>query len=356
MAVQHSSGNLSDAVKIHYDKKLIEHAERTVAFYQVAEKRPIPMHGGKTIDFTIVNPLATGGKITEGTNPTVKALSADKIQLTLHQLGDFVQVSDYVDETAITSIVGQAILKLREQSAATIDTFIGHSLYNYRMCAGVERSSLGGMLYNTAISPQTGTGDTHVLQFSTGQASYDGFPILHDKTRRSGLTLVADTLASTALSVKTIRDAVAFLRTRNIKPFADGMFVGITHPEAIQRLSDGAAWKSWNQYTNPQAMYNGEVGKIEGVRFIQAANYNKWTLSGDTITSSVSSALYATLIVGKGAYGVTEMGGLRQYVTRPNNYDSSNPLGLWSTVGWQVKMAACTLNKSAGVIVLSTEK
>ncbi len=354
--VQYSSGSLSNAVKIHYDKKLIEHAERVVAFYQVAEKRPIPIHGGKTIDFTLVRPIALGGKITEGTTPTQKALSADKIQLTLHQLGDYVKVSDYVDETSITPLVAQAIEKFREQSGATIDKFIGHSLYSYRLCAGQKRSSLGSLLYNGACDPQTGTGNTHTNIFASGQASYDGFQVRMDKARLSGIVDVKDSAkARTALSIRSIRDAVTQLRARNIQPFADGKFVGIAHPEAIEDLRTGAGWKSWHQYTDPQAMYNGEVGMVENVRFIQSANYNKWQLTGDTLyTSSIS--LYATLIVGKGAYGVTEMGGLRQYVTKPNNYDSSNPLGLWSTVGWQVKMAACTLNKSAGVIVLSTQK
>lgn len=141
------------------------------------------------------------------------------------------------------------------------------------------------------------------------------------------------------------------LRKKNIKPFADGKYVAISHPVAIRSMRDAAGWKDWHAYTDPQAMYNGEVGMVEGARIIQQTAYGSWTLTGDTM--STSGTLYATLIFGQGAYGVTELGGMKQIVTKPNNYDSSNPLGLWSTIGWQTKMAACTLNKSAGVIVLS---
>lgn len=345
--VQRSTSSLSNAVKIHYDKRLIEWTEKTVAFYQFAEKRPIPLHGGKTIDFTMVRPIAVGGTITESTTPSQKWLSADKIQLTLQQLGDYVKVGDYVDMTSITPMVAAAIKKLRAQAAETIDKFIGHNLFCYtKNCP--TKSALAGVLKNTYSL--SGTGDVATWLFWSGQGTYDGFPIYKNKARQVQ-SVEVQALGSSALTVKAIRHAVTVLRARNIKPFADGKYVAIARPEAVRDLRDAAGWKDWHAYTHPEAMYNGEVGYVEGCRFVQQTAYGSWTLTGDTM--STSGTLYATLIFGQGAYGVTELGGLKQIVTRPNNYDSGNPLGLWSTIGWQTKMAACTLNKSAGVIILS---
>jgi hypothetical protein len=32
------------------------------------------------------------------------------------------------------------------------------------------------------------------------------------------------------------------------------------------------AWEDWHKYTDPSAKYNGEVGKIENIRFIEINN------------------------------------------------------------------------------------
>lgn len=346
---QVSSDSLSDFIKTHYDKKLIEHAEAKVYYYQFAEKRPIPKQGGKTIEFTIARPIATGAILTEGTSPTQKYLSADKITLTLHQLGDWAAVTDYVDWTAITNQVSNALKRFKEQAPRTIDKFIGHSLYS--VCDYATRSALAELLHNEYAT----TGSTVRLWSGQGTGNaYDGFPMYNNKTRLTGSALVSDSISRTALSVKTIRHAVLKLRERSIEPFADGSYMAITHPGAIYDLRSSSAWKSWQQYTTPELMAKGEVGQIEGVRFVANPNYNKFSLSDSDNLAASSAALYTTFIFGKGAYGVTEMGGLSWHVV--NKADSYNPLALWRSVGWKVMMAACTLNKSAGVVVATTEK
>lgn len=350
MATQKSTTGktLANAIKVHYDKDLIEHAEAKTYYYQFAEKRPIPKNAGKTIEFTITRKIATGGKINEGTNPTQKSLSADKITLTLHQLGDFVSVSDYVDMTAITPMVANALKKFRDQAPRTIDKFIQNSLFV--VADSAKRSAIGGVLYNTYTTSAGGDADTRPVLF-TGQASYDGFPIYMDNTRQSGM-FDFHSVARTSLNVKTIRKAVLALRKRSIEPMADGNYMAIAHPGAVEQLRADTTWKSWHQYTSPELMAKGEVGQVEGVRFVQSPEAGRFALTGSSMYAS-STALYTTLIFGKGAYGVTELGGLSYHVV--NDADSNNPLGLWKTVGWKVAMAACVLNKSAGVIVCSTE-
>ena len=350
MATQKSTTGktLANVIKVHYDKDLIEHAEAKVYYYQFAEKRPIPKNAGKTIEFTVTRAIPTGGKISEGATPTQKSLSADKITLTLHQLGDWVSVSDYVDFTAITPMVGNAIKKFRDQAPRTIDKFIQISLYV--VADSAKRTAIAGVLYNTYNTSVAAGVDDAPLMF-TGQASYDGFPIYMDKSRQSGV-FDMHSVARTSLSVKTIRKAVLELRNRSIEPMADGNYMAITHPGAIESLRADTTWKAWHQYTSPELMAKGEVGQVEGVRFVASPEASRFALTGSSMYAS-STALYTTLIFGKGAYGVTELGGLSYHVV--DNADSNNPLAMWRTIGWKVAMAATVLNKSAGLIVCSTE-
>ena len=54
----YENGGLSAEMKTFYDKTLIELAKPNLVHMQFAQKRPIPPHGGKTIEFRKMKPLA----------------------------------------------------------------------------------------------------------------------------------------------------------------------------------------------------------------------------------------------------------------------------------------------------------
>ena len=100
-------------------------------------------------------------------------------------------------------------------------------------------------------------------------------------------------------------------------------------------------------------MYKGEIGKIEGVRFIQSTNAMKEQMP-IVKTGKSSICAYFCTIVGKNALGVTEMeGGVKTTVKQANRYDTYNPLNQWSTIGWKVTLAARVLNCSCGIHIFS---
>lgn len=347
---QVSGGKLQYAVKINYDKDLLEWAESKVYYYQFAEKRPIAANSGKQVEFTRYRPLTVTGSLTEGTVPDNIGLSADKHTITIRQLGAFTKVSDYVNLTAITPVVQAAMEKLRGQSPRVIDKYIAHSLY---VCstAYTKRSALDGVIKNTYAMSGKLLG--RLISGQTEAEGGEGFPIYHHKTRQTA-NLLLTAIARTALTVKTIAHAVNVLRQRDIEPFEDGKYVGIAYPGAIYQLRQDKTWKEWSKYTTPELMYKGEAGEVENVRFVTSTNYNRFALTGSTQSTS-SAALFTTVIFGKGAYGVTEIGNIGWY-TKNGEGETANPLNQYSTIGWKVAMAATTLNKSAGVIICTTEK
>lgn len=52
-----------------------------------------------------------------------------------------------------------------------------------------------------------------------------------------------------------------------------GNYVGVFRSLALRGLKSDTTWAEWHKYTDPSAKYNGEVGMIEGVRFIET-NHN----------------------------------------------------------------------------------
>lgn len=67
--------------------------------------------------------------------------------------------------------------------------------------------------------------------------------------------------------VEEIRDYM--FDTLHVPPYEGDDYVGIFRTRALRGIKRDASWEEWHKYTNPQAKYNGEVGRIESTRFIE---------------------------------------------------------------------------------------
>lgn len=67
--------------------------------------------------------------------------------------------------------------------------------------------------------------------------------------------------------VEEIRDYM--FDTLQAPPAEGGDYIGIFRTLGLRGIKRDADWEEWHKYTNPQAKYNGEIGRIEGVRFIE---------------------------------------------------------------------------------------
>tara|TARA_Y100000310_G_scaffold291992_1_gene320384 strand:+ start:1270 stop:2211 length:942 start_codon:yes stop_codon:yes gene_type:complete len=52
-------------------------------------------------------------------------------------------------------------------------------------------------------------------------------------------------------------------------PTIGGDYVGIFRTLGLRGIKRDPAWEEWHKYTNPQAKFNNEIGKIENVRHIE---------------------------------------------------------------------------------------
>ena len=281
-------------MKTFYSKYLIENAKPALVYDQFGQKHNIPKNGGKTIEFRKYSPLPKATTpLTEGVTPAGQALTVSTVTATVKQYGDFVPLTDMLLLTAIDNNLVQALDLLGAQAGATLDT--------------VTREILMG-----------GTS----VQYAEGQVS-----------SRAALT------ANHKLTVKAIRLAARFLKKQNA-PKIDGGYVAIIHPDIAYDLQDDEAWKDWNKYTTSDKMFNGEIGKIANVRFVETTEAKIFAKAGAS-----NQDVYATLVLGANAYGTTniEGGGLETIVKQLGSGGTEDPLNQRGTAGWKATKTAVRL-------------
>jgi len=131
------------------------------------------------------------------------------------------------------------------------------------------------------------------LKLSLDASAADAFSAGKIKAIPEGIattTFDTDGTASTAAAsnlnmyhVESIRDYM--FSTLNIDPYSGDDYMAIISTKAKRGLVRDPQWVDWKKYTDPSAKYNGEIGRIENIRFIESNNTS--ALSGSLGTGSV---------------------------------------------------------------------
>ena len=291
-----SDSGLSNEMKTFYSDYLIDMAEPNLVHDQFGQKHPIPKNGGKIIEFRKYDSLPKAlTPLTEGVTPNGQKLSMSVITSNVQQYGGYIELSDILLLTAIDNNLVQATKLLGSQAGRTLDT--------------ITREVLNG-----------GTN----VQYAEGQV-----------TARNAL-VGGQATGNHYLTVDAVRRAVRFLKVMNA-PKINGSYVGIIHPDVSYDLMSDPKWVNVKTYSDPDGIYEGEIGKIEGVRFVETSEAKVFEGAG---ASGVD--VYSTLILGADAYGVTEItgGGLEHIVKQLGSAGTADPLNQRATAGWKATKTA----------------
>lgn len=220
------SNDLSAEMKTFYSDYLIDNATPKLVHDQFGQKHPIPKNGGKTIEFRKYSPLPKlTTALTEGVTPDGQSLNVSTITATVAQYGGYITLSDILMLTAIDNNLVQATKLLGAQAGATLDT----------------------------ITREVLNGGTNVI-YSGGVAS------------RANLVGGAAS-GNCYLTVDDIKLAVRALKNQNAERIGDS-WVAIIHPDVSYDLTNDPAWQNVKDY-DPKDWYEGEIGRIQGVRFVE---------------------------------------------------------------------------------------
>lgn len=97
---------------------------------------------------------------------------------------------------------------------------------------------------------------------------------------------VASSTAAANLNVyhtEQIRDQL--YSTYNVAPYEGGDYMCVISSKGRRGIMRDPNWEKWKVYSEASAKYNGEIGRIEGIRFVESNNTN--ALSGSLGSGSV---------------------------------------------------------------------
>lgn len=386
-----SDNQLQPEFKEYYERELLENALPLLVHDQFGVKKDIPPRNGKKITFRRRKKLGKAlTPLTEGVPPTGQKMSFEEIEAEVKQYGGFVPSTDWLNLTALDDFLLESAKAMGEQAGETLDTVVRdimHTVGNVRHAASRNGSTV------TPINTDAALDENCLLAF--------------DEIRKAAVQL-------RAAGIKPFKgDAYVCI----LHPYAkyditnDPKYVEwtkYTTPEHMWRgeigrienvrfvetaeakivygpdLTDSSRYLT----ANPASTLSGAQTSIKVSdtltanalkgRFININGVKAKVTGNTTDTISFASTnfgsvpvgtkiwpgegakeglpMFSTLIIGDGAYGVTEIDGsqLKMIVKQLGSAGSLDPLDQQSTVGWKAGRTAEILDRFAMIAIHHT--
>lgn len=319
-----TTAGLSAEMKTYYGMELLENAKPQLVHNQFAATKGLPVGGGKTVEWRKFGAFDKALKpLTEGVTPDGSGISVSYITKELAQYGDYTTVSDMLDLTAIDDVVLEITDRHGSNMGLTLDTVTRNEIQQGKQ-----------VIY----APKIGSDGTKT-----------------DVTSR--MTLDKDCRMTSELVAK----AATQLKKMNAPTF-DGKYVCIIHPSVAFDLRQDEAWIAAHQYAGATELFSGEIGELHGVRFIETTEAKIFNGEGCPVKTEADTSkgtpaeyysVYATLFLGKDAYGMIDPEGGNLEMIIKDKGQVGGPLNQFSTLGYKFSSAAKILYEDRMVRVES---
>lgn len=219
------SSGLTGEQKTFFNTRLIDLVKPYLVHDKFAKK--IKATHSKRLEFRRFFSLPKAlGKLIEGITPKGNSLKMGTKECRNHQYGDYVTLTDLAENTSIDKLNVEAQDVLSDQAGRTLDT--------------VTREEING--------------GTNVLysQRKDGLQVQSRYEL--DKTAK--------------ITVQDVKKAVRILKN-NHAPKINGAYAGIINTDVAFDLTNDPQWRNPHEYKDTKELYEGEIGMIEGVRFVE---------------------------------------------------------------------------------------
>ena len=288
---------LSPTMKTYYDTELLENARTELIFAQFGRKQGLPANKGRTVEWRKWNTLPNAGVLQEGVIPTGEKMGMTTLTASLEQYGMFVAITDLLDLHAIDNVLLGATEELGASAGETKDQLIRNVL-------------------------QTGTNVMYADTVADGKSTpATGYAQMSADNNR--------------LTPDMVNKAVTWLKKCKA-PKINGKYVAIIHPSVAYDLRKSDEWVEAHKYAATTEIFNGEIGELHGVRFIETTNAKITEQS----VSGGKAMVYSTLFLGKDAFGIIDPAGGSMEMIIKDKSEVGGPLNQYSTAGY--KFEDCT--------------
>lgn len=220
------SPGVAVGIKEYYERKLLENAKPELVHARDAQKRTLPTGNGKRAEFRRFTPFeAATTPLTEGVTPKGQDLRQTAFTVMVKPYGRHVEVTDELDWYHLDNIHQETANLLKDQAMLTLDTVARDPLH-----AGLNVQYAGGAANRAAID------------------------------------------ATKMLTGAEIKKAVRTLKRNNCKPFPDGFYHAIVHPDTVYDLTSDPMWIDIAKYQDKSKVEKYELGTMYKVKFFESTN------------------------------------------------------------------------------------
>ncbi len=246
-----TSPGVAPAVVEYYERTLLENMKPELVHARDAQKRSLPLNNGKHVQFRRFTPFeAVTEPLAEGITPDGQTLVETALTAMVKPYGRHVEVTDELNLYMLDNMHKEAAQLLADQAALTLDT--------------ISRNAI-----NAGMNVQY-----------------------------AGSNTTRGTIAATdKLTYAEIKKAVRTLKNKNVRPFPDGFYHAIVHPNAVYDLTSDPMWTDVTKYQDKAKVEKYELGTIWKVKFFESTNamvFSPQTYLYGTVSSITATAFDAT--------------------------------------------------------------
>ena len=300
------TNTLSAEMKDFYDSELLENARVEQIYAQFAKRQPLPANHKGTVEWRKWNTFSPASQLTEGVIPTGQKFGVSAITGAISQYGTYTAITDRLELRAYDDVILGATEEMGASAAQTQEKLIRDALLtnaNVLYCDNVK----DGAFVSTPTSCAT---------------------MLDNATGRSVLTPAMVNKAATILK-------------KNRVPRLNGRYYAVIHPSVAHDLRECDGWIEAHKYAAPDELFNGEIGELHGVRFIE--DVFAPVLGGDTYKNAQDGVTYATYFFGKDAFGIIDPEGGALEMIIHDKGEIGGPLNQFSTIGYKFETNGATI-------------
>ena len=281
-----TSAGLSVGMQTYYNRELLENFEPNLVHLQFGKEYRMPANNGLVMQLRKVIPLESKtGELSEGNPGDGTMLAETEVTMELKQYGDYARYTDKLDMAHLDANVLESTQLFADAGSRSIDAIVRDEL-----------ATCENVLY------------------------------------AGGKTSVGALTSADKFTSDLLLDAVKILK-KNHAQRINGDYIAIIGPDVWRQLWDDDRVTKVALYQDKEKIYNGEVGRIAGVRLIESTEaklLGKDGGEGDEVAS--------VIVLGRNAYGYTSWKGAKpRVIVKPvGSAGTTDPLDQISTVGWKM--------------------
>ena len=314
--------DITPRTNAYADLKLLNRAKINNILGRWGQNRVLPTKKTQTITFRRYGKLdSTAVILAEGVTPAGQTLSATDYTCTLHQYGDFVRLTDVIEDTHEDPVLNDTMDNLGDQADEMID-----------------KVRYGVLVAGSNVLLTNGTLRTDVNSIIT-----------RDLLRTAARTLKAQ-------EAKQITEMVEGGAKINTYPIP-ACYIAACHSDMQPDIERMEGFKSISEYGSQKMIVPGEIGSVGEFRFIFDNNAAPFANGGGALagqgyntlsTGGTLSDVYPILIFAKDAYGVVALAGKSGVQTMVANPKAQvgDELAQKGSAGWKCWSGAVILNDS----------